>query len=234
MSDTSNAVNGIVIPAVINLNTTTDIGPRQEQRDALDRTQAKQVSAVAFLNKLEQEAIIRENEPVLEKLQKEFSALNKKVERQAARVLNAIKVDDDASAVKKALNDWGINGVKIGVELKRVNIDDRVIEVEKSVSVKDESRYNSCINTGVIDVAFDDVLTALADKVDALDKRMKDVQEILVTAHAKLKNRANLLADAQGALALKTMSKAEVEAVRDMYDTVKSGITVEKLLGAGK
>ena len=217
----------LVIPA--NINLTTDLGPRQEQRDNVERTQQKQVSAVAFLNKLEQESILRAQEPVLEKLQKEHASVTKKLERAAAKVVGGIKVEDEAKEAKAALIAWGVTSVKLSATLDVINYDERVIEVTKHIGGADYDKLNA-----EVDISFTSDMIILADKRDALEDQIRDVTNIMVEAQAKLKNRANLLADAQGALALKTMSQDEISQVKDMYDTVKSGITVEKLLGTGK
>lgn len=217
----------LVLPQ--NVNLTTDLGPRQEQRDAVERTQQKQVSAVAFLNKLEQESILRAQEPVLEKLQKEHGSVTKKLERAAAKLLGTVKVEDEAKEAKAALIAWGMTSVKLSATLNSINYDERVIEVAKHIGGADYDKLNA-----EVDVSFTPDMIVLADKRDALEDQIRVVTNVMVEAQAKLKNRANLLADAQGALALKTMSQDEVAQVRDMYDTVKSGITVEKLLGSGK
>ena len=217
----------LVLPQ--NVNLTQDVGPYSQKQNEIERTQQKQVSAVAFLNKLEQEAILRAQEPVLEKLQKEHASITKKLDRAAAKLVGALKVEDAAKEVKAALLAWGMTTVKLGATLDKINYDERVLEVSKTCGGTDYEKLNA-----EEDVPFTPEMVTLVEKREKLDDQIRDVSNVMVEAQAKLKNRANLLADAQGALALKTMSKDEVEQVKDMYDTVKSGITVEKLLGAGK
>lgn len=216
----------LVVPNAININ--SDVGPWSQKAAELDRKQTKQVAAVAFLNKLEQEAILRAQEPVLEKLNKDHSSVTKKLERAAKKLTGAVKVDEESKDLKAALLAWGLSTVKLSVALDKINYDERVIEVTKKVG----SDSYSTLDTE-IDIPFNDDMNKLADTRDGLEEKIRDVSNLMVDAQAKLKNRANLLADAQGALALKQMDNTEVEEVKAVYASVKSGITVEKLLGAG-
>ena len=222
------ATTALVIPT--NINLTTDLGPRQEQRDNVDRKQQKQVAAVAFLNKLEQEAIMRAQAPVLKKLQKEHAGVTKKLQRAAAKLVGAVKLEEESKDVKAALLAWGLPSVKLGAELTIINYDERCLEIKKTLSSGD--RYGATLESEV-DVEFTAEMNTLTDKREKLDEQIRDVSNLMIEAQAKLKNRANLLADAQGALALRTMDESEVDDVKAIYDNVKNGITVEKLLGAG-
>lgn len=223
----------LVIPGAVNM--TTDIGPYSQAEAERLRKEERQIDGVMFIDKLEQDKIIKEEVPKYEKAKKQYEALSAKLNARAKKLVMAMKKSDKTADVKDTLSDDFGMAVNFTAEFVGIDLE---VEDNNTITYKWLQREVGDTYGGIegdertLDLP-EDMKPMLAKYWEAR-KEAKRANDAVVEAQDKLFNRANRAADARGAHAIINMTEAEREEVKRLREAVKNGVTVEKLLTAGK
>ena len=206
--------------------------PKASEAYAQEQAQAKKLRAVMMLDKAKQEEIIRATEPVLEEAQHKFSEVHKKLIKAGEKAVSDLKVSEEFADVKKALRALKINSIECSIEFGSVNLNGRgKIEFRRTVGKRSDSYYSNTTMSGEDYLPFTEEMTELLKEYRTLDKQVKDLTKQIADAQSKLRDRANRMSDAEGALALRSMSAEEMEEVKGIYEQLTTGVTAAGLLG---
>jgi hypothetical protein len=194
--------------------------------------QLKKAKAVLFLDKVAQEKLIKELEPKIKDAKEDVTEAKKVIEVLGQEVVDAIDVKSEFDAVKKALRALKITKCSFKVELEHVNIDTSRIHFKRVIVGKEGSSSYS-----TDELVGEDVLPFTADmkearkaflvrqaELDAMEKQYMDAQDAL-------RNRANRMADVEGAMALKGLNEDDRADVKELYKQLATGLSATKLLG---
>jgi len=207
--------------------------PVTEESIAVEQKQLRTAKAVMFMDKVEQERIIEEAQPRLETAAKVIAAARIKLDKMAKTVVSKLKSSDEFADVRVALRAIKILGIKCGIEYKGMDMDAKKICFVRGIG--DYNQYSSEWDMqGEDSVKFTQEMLAEFKIMNAAEKEKKSCEKAILEAQSTLRNRANRMSDVEGAIAIKSMGKAEQEDAKEVYSHLKGGLSVGKLLGSGK
>lgn len=196
--------------------------------------QLKKAKAVLFLDKVAQEKLIKELEPKIKDAKEDVAELKRKLELMGQEVVDEIDAKAEFAEVKKALRALKITKCSYKVELESVNIDSSRIHFKRIVTGREDDRggYYQDSLTGKDTLPFCEAMKGARkeymvrkDELEVMEKQYMDAQDAL-------RNRANRMADVEGAMALKGLNDADKADVKELYRQLATGLSATKLLEA--
>lgn len=229
---TDNNKAEVVLPQ--NVTLTQDLGPYMQGQQEKERKLERQVKGVMFLDKLEQDRILKDETPKYEKAIKQAEVISKKVVAAAKRAVADLKKDDRAVELKAAMKEFGI-AVTVTPEFKSVDLEvEGVNSINYSWLIRETGERYGGMESDSLELEIPEKMAELLKKYWDARKEAKRAKDAIIAAQEKLNDRANRMADAEGALAIRGMGEDEREEMKSVYEDVKNGIDAGKLIGSGK
>jgi hypothetical protein len=200
-----------------------------------EQAELKKVRGVMFLDKLNCEKILAEEKPKLAKAEADRKKYMAMLNKEGQAAINKLKFTADVKALRDLLGKFGVKFVKHSIEFVGVDAKKQVVHYQHKVRQKNpKDRYGDRTLEGAKELPFAAAMKDTAAKLKAAEDEVKRSQQAMTDAQAKLRDRANRMADVEGAMALRAMGAEEQAEVKKLYGDLQGGLSVKQLMAGTK
>ena len=203
-----------------------------EAQSKIETEQLRKAKAVLFLDKVQHEKTIKELEPRREEVTRAMAKADADLQHLGAQAVGDLKPGVEFADVKKALRALKIYAFACHIEFVGTNIENNEIEFRRSINDGEKSSYR--VIDGCDTLKFTPEMKERKAEWKALKLELQDIERKLMEARTALRDRANRMADVEGAIALKNLNDEERVEVKELYTQLATGLNAHKLLGDKK
>ena len=192
------------------------------------------VKVLMLKDKRVQEEVIRTQAPAAKELELKLAALQSKLIAEAKRTASKLDKRTRLKELRRAFKLVGIAASNVKLiasysEIKEIKCN-TYINISWEISTG-ESRYDNKISS-IESVPASKVFKKIRDDIAAITAEKAKVDQILMDAHAKLRDRGNRMADLDALVSSKNFSEEELKAIEKLYeDYNKNGHNTGLIVG---